>query len=275
MVFISDEVRSTNCSVRRTGDKERSTKVRTSSWLTLSFATCTLHFGIIISYGNMVAAMDTEAQMEQLIRGTGELGIRLSESQVELFRTYLGEILAWNKRRKIVSRNDEKRIAGYHFIDSLSVLELLPLTKGIRCLDLGSGAGFPGIPLKIARPDINLTLVEPKRWRYLFLEKVVEILGFENAEVFRGRSEELSLSHPRHDVALVRAVAKLGDAISMAAPLLAPGGILIAFKSKDVVKEMNQALKPLLSNEAKVVCMKKVVLPLTGVTRFFVVIEKL
>jgi len=218
--------------------------------------------------------MSTEAQIEEFVRGAGKLGIRLNESQVELFRTYLDEILAWNRRRKIVSRNDEKRVAAYHFIDSLSALEVLPHKKGIKCLDLGSGAGFPGIPIKIARPDICLTLAEPKRWRYLFLEKVVEILGLENTEVFRGRSEELSLSHPGHDVVFVRAVAKLGDAVSMAAPLLCPGGIMIAFKSKDVGKEMNQALKPLLSSGAKVVCMKKVVLPLTGVTRLFVVIEK-
>lgn len=239
------------------------------------FATCTSYFDIGIGYGNMVAAMDTEAQMEQLISGAGELGIRLSELQVGLFRTYLGEILTWNKRRKIVSRNDEMRIAGYHFIDSLSALEFLPEKKGIRCLDLGSGAGFPGIPIKIARPDISLTLVEPKRWRYLFLEKVVEILELENTEVFRGRAEEFSPSHSGHDVAFVRAVAKLEDAVPMATPLLSPGGIMIAFKSKDVVKEMNQAIKPLLSSGARVVRMKKVALPLIGVTRFFVVIEKL
>ncbi|TET47136.1 16S rRNA (guanine(527)-N(7))-methyltransferase RsmG [candidate division TA06 bacterium] len=223
----------------------------------------------------MVSAMDTEAQMEQLISGAGELGIRLSESQVGLFRTYLEEILTWNKRRNIVSRNDEKRIAGYHFIDSLSALELLPKKKGVKCLDLGSGAGFPAIPMKIARPDISLTLAEPKRWRYLFLEKVVETLGLQNTEVFRGRAEELAASHSRHDVVLVRAVAKLRDAVSMAIPLLSPGGIMIAFKSKDVVNEMNQAVKPLLAGGAKVVCMKKVVLPLTEVTRVFVVTEKL
>lgn len=233
-----------------------------------------MHFGIIISCGNIVAAMNTRTQIEELIRGAGELGIRLSESQVELFRTYLEEILTWNRRRNIVSRKDEKRVAAYHFIDSLSALELLPQKNGIKCLDLGSGAGFPGVPIKIARPDICLTLVEPKRWRYLFLERVVEILKLKNVEVFRGRAEELAGCHSGFEVAYVRAVAKLGDAVSMVTPLLGSGGILIAFKSRDVVNEMNEAIKPLLRSGARVIGMKKIVLPLTGVTRLFVVIEK-
>lgn len=218
--------------------------------------------------------MHTENQIRELIEGAHELAVSLSESQVDLFRRYLKEILSWNRRRNIVSRNDEKRIGSYHFIDSLSALEFLPRKEGIRCLDLGSGAGFPGIPIKIARPEIGLTLLEPKKWRHLFLQRVVELLSLENVRIFPGRAEDLSDAQPGYDVALVRAVAKLGDLIPMAFPLLSSGGIVIAYKSKDVLGEMSRAIETLLSKRARVVGIKRVVLPLSQVTRVFVVIEK-
>jgi len=218
--------------------------------------------------------METEAQISELIEGAYELGILLSESQIHLFKKYLEEIVSWNKRRKIVSKNDEKRIASYHFIDSLSAIELLPKKEGVRCLDLGSGAGLPGIPIKIARPDIELTLIEPKRWRYLFLQRVAEVLSLENVTVFPGRAEDLSGSQPGHDIALVRAVAKLGDLIPIAFPLLGPGGLIIAYKSKDVLGEMSHAIGTFASNTARVVGIKRVVLPLSRVTRVFVIIQK-
>jgi 16S rRNA (guanine527-N7)-methyltransferase len=216
--------------------------------------------------------MEKGSQITQLLRGARDLKLALSESQVELFDTYLQEILAWNRRHNIVSRADQGRIASYHFVDSLSVIDLLPKKNNLRCLDLGSGAGFPGIPIKIIRPDICLALVEPKRWRYLFLERVAETLKLENTTVLRIRAEDCADQYGKHDVVFARSVAKLSDLVSLALPLLAQGGILIAFKSEEASDEMNQAGKALDLHGARVAGTKKLILPLTGITRVFVLI---
>ena len=209
-----------------------------------------------------------------MVTGASELGITLSDSQVRLFEVYLAEILAWNRRRNIVSRKDEGRIGAYHFIDSLSAYGLLPENAGFRCLDVGSGAGFPGIPLKIVRPDMILGLAEPKRWRYLFLQRVIEELALSDTTLHRMRVEDLSPGEAEFDTVLVRSVASLKAIVPLTLPRLSAGGALIAYKSGDVSVETNEAMNVIAEEDGKVRVVLNITLPLTGVHRTLVAIEK-
>ncbi len=222
----------------------------------------------------MDAAMNIEKQMADLEAGAKELGISLGKYELDLFRAYIEKILDWNRRRNIVSRKDEGRIGSYHIIDSLSALSLIPEWTGVRCLDIGSGAGFPGIPLRIVRPDILLTLAEPRRWRYLFLRSIVEALALENVTLFEDRVEAMAVQDPSYDVILVRSVAPLKEMLPVAMPHLSPHGVFIAFKSQGVAEEIDDAGEEILSGGARIVGTKKVRLPITGTTRFLVSIEK-
>jgi 16S rRNA (guanine527-N7)-methyltransferase len=222
----------------------------------------------------MDGAMNVEKQMADLEAGARELGISLGKNQLSLFRTYTDKILDWNRRRNIVSRKDEGRIASYHIIDSLSALSLIPDKTGVRCLDVGSGAGFPGIPLRIVRPDILLTLAEPRRWRYLFLRNIVETLALENVTLFEDRVEAMPPQDPLYDCILVRAVAPLKEVVPVAMPHLSRHGLFVAFKSQSVAEETSEAAREILSEGGRVVGTKKIILPITRRARFFVSIEK-
>lgn len=202
------------------------------------------------------------------------MGVSLDDSQVDLFDLYLKEILTWNKRRNLVSRRDEHRIAAYHFIDSLSALAFLPEKVGLTSLDVGSGAGFPGIPLRIARADMILSLVEPKRWRHLFLESTVEVLKLSNVTLFRTRVEDLPDNLRSYDLVLVRAVASLKSIIPLVLPRLSAGGVLIAYKSGDASRELKLAAEQIRANRGEVGEIKEVKLPISGVRRVFVTIRK-
>jgi 16S rRNA (guanine527-N7)-methyltransferase len=220
-------------------------------------------------------SMSIEKQIEELLAGASQLGIPLTELQTRQFEEYIKRILAWNKRRNIVSRKDEERIGAYHIVDSLSAFRLLPEKKGINCLDVGSGAGFPGIPLKIVRPHMRLGLVEPRRWRHLFLENLMSELHLPGVTLFRMRVEDLPAPHASYDAVLVRAVASLKSIVPLTLPHLSPGAILIAYKSGDAQKEIEDAEAEILAAGGKLQTSESISLPLTGVRRVLVVIEKL
>lgn len=170
-----------------------------------------------------------------LIEGCHNLGCSLSQESLSKFRTYLELLLSWNRRINLFSRRDEPHLVFRHILPSLAPLAVLP-EGPFRAVDIGSGAGFPGIPIKILRRDIRITLVESRRMKALFLRKVVEELGLEGAEVIWTRAEELARdpAHRRsYDWALARAVAELPTIIEYATPLLREGGGILTYKSSE------------------------------------------
>lgn len=151
------------------------------------------------------------------------------------FWTYLELLLSWNRRINLFSRGDEPYLVFRHILPSLAPLAVLP-EGPFRSVDIGSGAGFPGIPIKILRRDIRITLAESRRMRALFLRKVVEELGLEGVEVIWTRAEELARdpAHRRsYDWALARAVTDLPTLIEYATPLLSEGGGILTYKSSE------------------------------------------
>ncbi len=186
---------------------------------------------------------DTETGEEVLRKAASETGVDLSAFQVELFRVYMAELMTWNRRVNLTALRTERDIVLKHFVDSLTPLSLIP--EGSRILDIGSGAGFPGIPLKIVEPSFCLLLVDAKRKKVHFLKHIIRTLGLTGitAEQVHLDSRVAGSPHFREkaDVVISRAFSDLCSFLDLSFLLLRPGGLAIAMKGKNVQRELETA----------------------------------
>lgn len=184
--------------------------------------------------------------MEQFITGAKLLNIHLQAEHIEAFRLYYQELLEWNQRFNLTAITDDTGVQVRHFLDSISCLLALEPGEhfaGKRVIDVGTGAGFPGVPLKVLCPAMRLTLVEATIKKAHFLEHIVERLGLENVDVVHARAEELG-RNPRHreryDWALARAVADLPILAEYLLPLVKVGGRVLAQKGEGAPAEVQR-----------------------------------
>lgn len=162
--------------------------------------------------------------------------------QIGQLQKYMALLLDWNQRINLISPNDEERIAERHVLESLAVLSATQFAEGVFVLDLGSGGGFPGIPLKIIRPDLAMTLLESRQKKTLFLNTAVQELQLSNCRVVNARAEDLVKTFgERFSIVIARAVADLKTLWQWSRPLLNTGGVLLAMKGGDLHDEL-QAL---------------------------------
>jgi 16S rRNA (guanine527-N7)-methyltransferase len=161
---------------------------------------------------------------KELRSGAKKLDIEVTDSMLEKFEIFHKELLLWNKRMNLVSHGDEERIVRRHFLDSLNAVEFIPPNASV--LDIGSGAGFPGVPIGIVREDVVVELLEPKLKRFEFLCHLVGALGLK-MKVCRARVEDISR---RYDVLLSRSVGKLEWLVRAANTTLTPEGRAITYK---------------------------------------------
>ena len=183
--------------------------------------------------------------MDKLNSGAEKLGLHLSQRQLEQFSIYYHELVDWNQRLNLTTITDYEEVQIKHFLDSLTVILALkqPLDNS-SIIDIGSGAGLPGIPLKITFPDIKLVLLESVTKKAAFLNHVKQKLGLDNVEVVTGRAEEvahLSEYRERFDIVLSRAVATLPALIELTLPFSTVGGSVIAQKKGEIEQEITQA----------------------------------
>lgn len=195
-------------------------------------------------------------------KGLKELSLPVRSEQVRAFMTYLEELKRWNRTYNLTSIKKDEDIIIKHFLDSLLYLKALPEGK-IAVIDVGSGAGFPGIPLKIIRPEIRLFLVEPSRKKAGFLMHMVKTLRLKDVDVIEKRIEDVS--GLKVDVALTRALFDIGGFYKKAYHLLKEGGRLILSKGPRFEDEIKG--KKGLRFETF-----KVRLPLTDIYRYIVII---
>jgi 16S rRNA (guanine527-N7)-methyltransferase len=184
--------------------------------------------------------LSADEMLETLAKCAAAIGVPLGKSQLALFAAYLRELLLWNRKINLVSERSSREIVLRHFLDSLTAVPFLDGSEG-SLLDLGSGGGFPGIPLRIARPGLKVTLVEASRKKSSFESHVILTLGLEGITAVRARVEELA-SDPswggRFDLLISRAAFKLPELVQAGAFFLKPGGRLMAMKGPDPQEEM-------------------------------------
>ncbi len=186
--------------------------------------------------------MDNDIQ--ELVAGARGLGIELSPEQQRQFQEYADLLLEWNRRVNLVRVRGREELMRAHMLDSLWCSAATDLRENLRLLDIGSGAGFPGIPLRICFPGTRLYLLESQQKRSLFLAEAISRLGLENCKVLTGRAEELARKETyRESFACVvaRALAPMTVLAELALPFVATGGHLIALKGSSAGEEIAEA----------------------------------
>jgi 16S rRNA (guanine527-N7)-methyltransferase len=166
-------------------------------------------------------------KFEDLLRqATHEVGVSLSDTQIDLFDLYLQELVEWNKTFNLTSIRDPEDIVIKHFVDSLTPLPYLELSGGL--LDIGPGAGFPSLPLKIAAPELQVLLVEANRKKVSFLKHLIRTLSLDSVTVLHSRFEHIKPPDQSFSTIISRAFTRLEPLLKLVAPLLHPGNTLIA-----------------------------------------------
>ena len=206
------------------------------------------------------------------------LDIDLPTDSQKKFNLYLNELRSWNKRINLISRKRDKPEDIYrHFIDSLLIFQVIQIPESSEILDLGSGAGFPALPIKIVREDLVFSLVESVRKKVLFLKKTIELLGLSGIDIFHRRTEELldkTEFRYRFDYVTARSFGKLRETIWASYSLLKENGILIAYKGSSFKSEIIEFLKDKKNFKLQVKDIKFVEIKEIGLRRFLVLIQK-
>jgi 16S rRNA (guanine527-N7)-methyltransferase len=222
----------------------------------------------------------SEISMQSLVSGAQAIGLSLNKVQMEQFEVYYHELVEWNSRINLTAIIDIENVQVKHFLDSLTLMPVIKERKSGDCriIDVGSGAGFPGIPLKIAVPDIKITLLEATAKKVLFLEYIIKELELADVEVINGRAEEAAQKpeyRERFDVAVSRAVAELAVLAELTLPFCKTGGCVIAQKKGDIQLEIEQSLKAVEMLGGRLTKVEKIELEGLNDERYLIVIDKI
>ncbi|RPJ15255.1 MAG: 16S rRNA (guanine(527)-N(7))-methyltransferase RsmG, partial [Desulfobacteraceae bacterium] len=165
-----------------------------------------------------------------IISGAKLFDIKIGSEEAGLFSIHVRELLKWNLKTNLTAITDPFEVAVKHFIDSLAPARTIP--PGSSMLDIGSGGGFPGIPLKVVLPSLSVTLVDSSRKKISFLKHVIRTMGLDGIDAFQARAEELPEKTERFDIVICRAFSSLDKFIESALPVLSENGIMSALKGR-------------------------------------------
>jgi len=212
---------------------------------------------------------------ELLKEKTSKINIVLSDDKIEKFETYMNLLQEWNEKINLSSIIEDEEIIDKHFIDSLMIQRYIKGDESI--IDIGTGAGFPGIPIRIVNDDIKLTLLDSLNKRIKFLECVCEEIKLNNVEFIHGRTEEiahLEKYREKYDIATARAVARLNVLLEYCLPYVKVNGIFICMKSSDIDDELEEAKNALKILGGKIEKVDEFTLPDTDIKRKIIIIRK-
>lgn len=206
-----------------------------------------------------------------------EIGIQLSDKQTEQFFTYYDMLIERNKVMNLTAITEYKDVAEKHFVDSVSLIKAMDVEKVQNVIDIGTGAGFPGIPLKIVFPHLKVTLLDSLNKRIKFMNDVIDTLELENIETIHGRAEDFAKQagyREQYDLCVSRAVANLATLSEYCLPYVKTGGYFVAYKSGEIEEELQQSKHAVSILGGTLDDVIKFVLPGTDIGRSFVKIKK-
>lgn len=211
--------------------------------------------------------------------GLEELNITLTDEQIEQFLHYYEMLVEKNKVMNLTGITEYEEVIQKHFLDSLSLIRVIPdiASQKLTVIDLGTGAGFPGIPLKIAFPELEITLMDSLNKRILFLQEVIDALGLKKVSAVHGRAEEMSSNathRQQYDLCVSRAVSNLAVLTEYCLPFVKKGGLFVSYKSADSDAEIQEGKKAISILGGKLTSVDKFQLPDSDLRRALVCIKK-
>ena len=214
--------------------------------------------------------------MELLLNYAKNYGISLDEKALKRFENYYNFLVEYNQHTNLTSITEKNDVIIKHFLDSIILTKFFELNSDTKLIDVGTGAGFPGVPIKIANPEINLTLLDSLNKRIIFLNKLLEKLNL-IAEVFHSRAEECGKNknfREKFNIVTSRAVAKLTVLSEYCLPLLKVGGFFVSLKGSNVEDELEESAKSIKVLGGKIERVEKFDLPEEKGSRSLVIIKK-
>lgn len=206
------------------------------------------------------------------------LGIKLSDRQIGQFENLTGLLLAWNQRMNLTAITEPSDIQIKHYLDSLTLTRVIPRFDGLRLIDVGTGAGFPGLALAIAFPHLHVTLMDSTLKKLRFIDHVGAALQLANIRTLHSRAEDAGRAKTQretHDIVTARALGRLPTVMEYTLPLAKLGAEVIAMKGLSAFEETAAAAKAIETLGGELFCIEEIRLPTLDKPRYLVVVDKL
>ena len=203
------------------------------------------------------------------------LNIEINNNQINNYFNYMNLLIEWNEKINLTAITDSEEIILKHFVDSITINKYI--NKNSNLIDIGTGAGFPGIPIKIIRDDIKITLLDSLNKRIIFLNEIINNLNLKDIVAIHGRAEDFGINNKfreKYDFATSRAVAPLNYLLEYMMPFIKVGGTCICMKGSNIEDELNISKNAIIKLGGKVEHKEKIVLPESDIERNIIIIKK-